>query len=135
MIKLIIAGGRDFNDFQLMDQEFLKNFGDLNNDGIIIISGEAQGADSLGEDIAYKYGLGVDPNPALWSDLSVPGAVIRKNKYGHFYNVVAGYQRNERMAEKATHLLAFFDGKSKGTADMLRVAKNHGLSIIRINYG
>ena len=49
--KVIIAGGRDFNDFDMLKSsvdKLLKNVDKSKND-IIIVSGKAKGADSLGE--------------------------------------------------------------------------------------
>ena len=52
--KVIIAGGRDFNDFDMLKSsvdKLLKNVDKSKND-IIIVSGKAKGADSLGEKYA-----------------------------------------------------------------------------------
>ena len=74
---------------------------------IIVISGCARGADSLGELYAktkgYATGKMEERHPADW------------NKNGKS----AGYIRNEQMAEVADALVAFWDGKSRGTANMI----------------
>jgi len=38
------------------------------------------------------------------------------------------------MAENATHLLAFWDGVSKGTEHMINIAKRMGLKTIIVKY-
>ena len=39
----------------------------------------------------------------------------------------ARYKRNEQMANYANALIAFWDGKSKGTKHMIKLAKSRGL--------
>ena len=93
-----------------------------------VLSGKAKGADELGETIAKAHHIPVYPYPADWKNIDVPGAIIRKNQYGT-YNMLAGHQRNEKMAKNADALIAIWDGKSKGTADMIKRAKRHDLKI------
>lgn len=48
----------------------------------------------------------------------------------------AGMIRNAKMAENATHLLAFWDGESSGTKNMIFEAKkrNLGVRVVRFDY-
>jgi len=46
----------------------------------------------------------------------------------------AGYKRNVEMAENADALIAFYDGKSKGTGHMIDIAKEKNLLIRIILY-
>jgi len=41
----------------------------------------------------------------------------------------AGFIRNAEMAEYADALIAFWDGRSKGTKHMIDLAKKHGLKV------
>lgn len=111
-MNLIIAGGRDFNNFDLLERE-VSSFICQHLDGyeITIISGKAKGADTLGIKYASKYGLKLKIFEADW------------NKYGKR----AGMIRNKEMAQNSDCLVAFWDGKSKGTANMIEEAKNKGL--------
>jgi len=52
------------------------------------------------------------------------------NKYGKS----AGYKRNEEMAKYADALIAFWDGKSKGTKHMIDLAKRYGLKVKVVIY-
>ncbi len=102
-MKVIIAGSRNFKDYDL-----LKEIVDIYKDRItMIISGCAQGADILGERYAVENKIPVWKFPADW------------NKYGKS----AGYKRNELMAEKGDMLFAFWNGKSKGTKHMIDIIK------------
>lgn len=111
MLKIIIAGSRDFNNYNLLKQKL--NFYIGEHKDIEIISGTARGTDSLGERYAIEKGFSLQRFPANWQ------------KYGKR----AGYLRNEEMAKYASHAIIFWDGKSKGTAHMIELCKKH-----KINY-
>ena len=114
MYKIIIAGGRDFNDYDLLEKEvsgFLKTL-DVDS-GLEIVSGGAKGVDAMGERFAQENDIAVKLFPADWS------------KYGRG----AGPKRNKQMAEYATHLIAFWNGESKGTKSMITLAKKNNLNV------
>ena len=46
-----------------------------------------------------------------------------------FYGKAAGEKRNIEMAKHANGLIAFWDGKSKGTKNMIEIAKKHNLRL------
>lgn len=126
-MKTIIAGTRTLTMFQLDE---LVTAIDLSGFKITeVVSGAAPGGDFLGEQYAMHLGLPVKKFPAAWDDLDAPGAVIRRNRHGEKYNVRAGVDRNLAMAEYAEALIALWDGKSTGTADMILQAHRHGLRV------
>ena len=102
--KLIIAGGRDFTDALRLEEEllYLAN-GELEHYAVSIITGMARGADKLAYEFAVRNNVVYYPFPADW------------DRYGKS----AGYRRNEEMANAAHGLLAFWDGKSRGTSHMI----------------
>lgn len=112
MFKVIIAGCRDLEDYELV-----KAYADFKlskiEDEIEIVSGTASGADALGERYAEEKGYRVKRFPADW------------NKCGRR----AGPLRNRQMAEYADALLAYWDGKSKGTENMIQEAQARGLKV------
>lgn len=117
-MKLIIAGGRKFRDFDKLINVcdyYLKN---KSTNNIEIISGGADGVDRLGEKYAEKRNIRVVLFPAKW------------NVYGR----KAGYLRNIEMAEYADALIAFWDGQSKGTKHMIDTAIKNGLDIRIFRY-
>lgn len=83
MYRLIIAGGRDFNDFTLAEKEIKEFLKGKRPSEIEVISGGAKGADSVGERFARKYKCKLTKMPAEWK------------KYG---NKSAGVIRNREMA-------------------------------------
>ena len=110
-MKVIIAGGRDFNDYELLKDKCDKI---LNSQiEITIVSGGANGADYLGEKYAKEREYELIIFPADW------------NKYGKS----AGPIRNTQMAENSDALIAFWDGKSKGTQHMINLAEKKGLMV------
>jgi hypothetical protein len=136
MIKLIVAGGRDFNDYEVAEPHILHLCESLaDSSDIVIVSGCASGADRIGELFADEYGIDVHPYPAKWKELNVPGAVIKSNRYGE-YNAKAGFDRNELMATNASHLIAFWNGnkKNSGTYSMIKLAEEYGLPTVIVNY-
>jgi hypothetical protein len=115
-MKVIIAGGREFNDYNMLCKQC--DFLLQSQKEIEIVSGTARGADQLGERYAKDRGYPIKQFPADWN----------KGKS-------AGYIRNEEMAKYADALIAFWDGKSKGTGHMINLAKQYNLNIKIYNYG
>lgn len=117
--KIIIAGGRDFIDYALLKSKvdaLLK--AKILTHKIVIVSGKARGADSLGERYAAEKGYEISTHPADWDA----------------YGKSAGYRRNAEMAQEADALIAFWDGKSRGTKHMIDLAEKHGLVIRTVIY-
>ena len=116
-MKVIIAGGRDFNDYNKLRK--VCNHMLSNQTDIEIVSGTANGADKLGENYANEKGYPIKQFPANWDLLG------RK----------AGYIRNEKMSEYADALIIFWDGESKGSKHMIDLAKSKNLKIKISYYG
>ncbi len=114
--KVIVAGGRKFSNYELLESKLDKILSNKTN--VEIVSGKANGADSLGEKYAKKRGFKVKEFPANWDD----------------YGNSAGPRRNIEMADYADGLVAFWDGMSKGTAHMIKVAREKGLKVSVIHY-
>jgi hypothetical protein len=142
-MRIIIAGGRDFDNYELLvnnavsivarlaGQNTEKKFTSTGFEYIVpvdkiyeIVSGCAKGADQLGEKFAKAFKFQLKQFPADW------------DKFGKS----AGYKRNEQMALYAKEdpnfgvLIAFWDGKSKGTKHMIDLAYKHGLKVFVVNY-
>ena len=116
-MKLIIAGSRSINNYDLIDKAI--KFCGIDIDKIEeIISGCAKGIDSLAIKWAENHNIPIKEFPADWSNITAEGAVVKENKYGK-YNVLAGLTRNKDMGDYADTLLAIWDGKSKGTENMI----------------
>ena len=115
MFKVIICGGREYSDFELLSKTCDYYLSHKINSGeeVIIISGCAKGADTLGERYAMSRGLKIMKFPADW------------NKYGK----KAGFIRNEEMAKEGNACIAFLSrkGENKGTRMMISLASVYNL--------
>lgn len=125
-LRVIIAGSRDFNDYELLKKSAIEIITKktMLPDLTRIISGGARGADTLGERFANEMGLEITRFIPDWDGLGKR----------------AGYVRNAEMAKFAVEddndgiLIAFWDGKSRGTKHMIDLAKRYGLEVHVVNF-
>ena len=117
MFKVIIAGGRDFSDYEFLKLTMDHLLSNITSE-IGIVCGMAKGADLLGKRYANEKGYKVFCFPADWSS----------------FGKSAGFVRNEEMAQNADALVAFWNGKSRGTQHMIKTAERYKLKIRVKNY-
>ena len=105
-MKLIIAGTRTFTDYDFLKRKLktLVNITDVKE----VVSGCCGGVDSLGEWWALENNIKIQKFPANW------------NKY----KKRAGPIRNKQMAQYGDALIVFWDGKSRGSNNMIEQMKN-----------
>jgi YspA, cpYpsA-related SLOG family len=118
MFKVIVAGGRDFNDYELLKRKMLYYLNNFDLSEVEIVSGTARGADRLGERFACEFGCKLKQFPANWKT----------------YGKQAGYLRNMEMAKYADACVCFWNGVSRGTKHMIGVAKKEGLKVRVVRY-
>lgn len=117
--RVIIAGTRSFNDYeQLRDSCNSLLSEKQRTHTVVIISGTARGADQMGERYAKERGFQLRRFPADWEQ----------------YGKSAGHIRNAKMADNADALIAFWDGESRGTKNMINNARRKGLAVRVIQY-
>lgn len=104
--RVAIVGSRDFSALGLV-----KDFINKLPKNTIVVSGGARGVDITAESMARKIGLEVQIYPAQWSTLG------RK----------AGYARNETIVANSDEVVAFYDGKSRGTRHTINLAIKAGI--------
>ena len=117
--KVIIAGSRSFNNYALLARACDKVLSEKRKTHkIVVFCGEAKGADTLGKVYAQKQGFSVASFPANWT------------KHGKS----AGIIRNAEMQEDADALIAFWDGKSPGTENMIGIMRKAGkpVQVVRV---
>ena len=108
MKRVIVCGGRDYDDrdrcFEVLNELFPDK-------AIEIVSGHAAGADSFGEAYANENGIKLTVFRPDWKQ----------------YGRAAGPIRNKAMLDYAVKetpvVVAFWDGKSKGTKNMIDLAE------------
>ncbi len=103
MAKIAVGGSRSFEDYELVKEVLDK----LLIEGDVILSGNAPGADRLGERYGSESGLKVKIIPSEWE------------KHG----LKATMMRNEVIVHTADLVIVFWDGESKGAKHMIDIAK------------
>lgn len=133
-MKAVIAGGRDFTDYDTVKQWCDHFFQNYSKPTITIVSGRCSigtptfttesgiivyGADGLGELYARENGMPVLPYPASWN----------------LFGKSAGSIRNRQMGIISDCVMVFWDGKSKGASNMIDIAREMNLKLRIIRYG
>ena len=119
MFSLAVIGSRSFKDYETLEYEvdriFKRKKLDKPDRNMCIISGGARGADTLAKRYAseHKKDVYYVEYPADWK----------------LHGKGAGYVRNAEIAKECHSVLAFWDGKSKGTKHTLSVAQSLGKTI------
>jgi len=109
-MKLAIVGSRTFDDsFSLVEwlHFFIVGYENLWEEKIEVISGGAKGADQMARKASLIAELKYTEFSADW------------DKHGKS----AGFIRNQQIIDACDMVLAFWDGKSKGTQDTINKAK------------
>lgn len=104
--RFLVCGSRRFNNYYIVYrylQQYLPK-------GAIIVSGGATGADTLAQ---------------IYGELNNHPVEVYQAKWDTF-GKSAGMRRNADMAANSDHCIAFWDGVSKGTADMIDRMKKRG---------
>ena len=113
-MKTIIAGSRCICDAEVLKAAIAES-------GFLItrvISGDARGVDKLGIEWAHENLVPVETFKPQW--VGPDGE----------YRPYAGNTRNRDMARVSEALIAVWDGRTKGTKDMIKQAQHFGLKVI-----
>lgn len=117
-LNVIVAGGRDFNNYQLLSDKLDHLLSSVDKKDVILIVGGAKGADTLGKQYAEDNGINYQVMNADWDT----------------HGKKAGVLRNIEMAKVANALVAFWDGESSGTKHMIEEARRKDLKVRVIYY-
>ena len=115
-----IVGSRSITDYTLFKEELEKVIvPDPKQD--MIVSGGADGVDSLAEQYARAHGIQPVILPALWDN----------------FGKAAGKIRNSNVVKVAHIIVAFWDQESPGTKDTIDKAEANGnlFEVIRLRPG
>lgn len=115
-MKVIITGGKDFNDYPLLKlkcNELLKNYSDIE-----IVSTGDDGASKLGELYAKDFGHSLKRFPINSS----------------FYTKAAETDRTKQLVEYSDMLIAFWDERSRETKNIIDVSNSESLPTTIIYY-
>jgi hypothetical protein len=117
-MRVLVCGSRNWANIELIRETLVKECLDDKEFGphdCTVIDGCAHGADALGYTCAMELGCNTHRFPADW------------NKYGK----AAGMIRNKQMLVegKPDLVLAFWDGVSRGTKNMIELAQKAGVPV------
>lgn len=113
--RVIVTGSRHWRDRAKIASRLFE----LPPDSTIVVGYNPEkdtpkGVDRIAYQEAQKLGLKLEPHPALWEQ----------------HGKGAGFVRNKEMAELGAQLcLAFWDGLSTGTFDMMGQAVKRGIPV------
>lgn len=113
--RILICGGRDFDDFNYMGKVLDRCKPFFLHD-MVVIHGGASGADTLA---------------GMWAEANgIPQIVIKA--YWGYYKKKAGPIRNRWMLKYAMPDLVIAFPGGAGTADMMRIAKESGIDVYEV---
>lgn len=111
-MKIAIVGSRSFQDYKLLIRT-------MNNyTPTAIVSGGAKGTDTLAERYAREIGVNCIVFKPNWKQ----------------YGRAAGPVRNKQIVEAADLIIAFWDGKSRGTFSTISLARKAGKPVNAIRF-
>jgi len=125
-MRLLICGGRTFSDMMRLHMGILQVCDMMGRRLSVVIHGDAPGADRLAQAWCEFNGVPSERYPADWSNITVPGAVLRFGRHG-MYNARAGIDRNQRMLDEARPDAYLAMPGGTGTADMVHRCRQAGL--------
>lgn len=115
-MKILVTGGRDFNDYETVAAA-LRRYINPGDDDSIVIHGGATGADRCARNWCEANGVHHASVPALWD----------------WWGKSAGPRRNRAMAyHLSPELVLAFPG-GKGTEDMVKQAQKFGYDVMRVS--
>lgn len=119
-MRVIVCGSRRWHDRRAIERRLYDLAIAANGEEITIVHGGAQGADRIAEQEAQKAGLLIEKHPAQWGSLGKRAGLIR----------------NAHMASLGADLcIAFWDGRSTGTAHMMEEARKREIPVEVIQKG
>lgn len=112
MMKVGVVGSRSFNDYKLLHDT-------LSNYSIgTIVSGGAKGADSLAKRYAEENNIPIVEFLPDYKNFKRRAPILR----------------NRSIVENSTIIIAFWDGKSKGTEYTINLAKSLNIPAVVVNF-
>jgi hypothetical protein len=110
-MRLAVVGSRSFSSYQTLEW----NLNPYLNTCLHLVSGGAEGADSLAQEYAKRKGLGITVYYPAWQQ-----------------GMSAGFICNQKIIDDCDMMIAFWDGESKGTEHSIKTMELTGKGLIVI---
>ena len=126
-MKIAVVGSRNFTDKHFIHITLPDYFSSPSREDVLI-SGGAKGVDTIAEEFIDSW---KNANINIYGQSPDKFKITKKifkpdwNKYGKS----AGFIRNELIIKEADHIIAFWDGQSKGTKHSIDLAIKAGKPI------
>lgn len=119
MTKVAIVGSRSYQSSKQLTAACRREIAiEVATRGYVeIVSGGADGPDTWGAEAAERYDLPLKVFPAEWAT----------------YGRSAGFKRNQQIVDYCDEIVAFWDGKSKGTLDTITKGVRAGKKVTICN--
>jgi hypothetical protein len=114
-VRVLVCGGRAYKNRKRV-YRLLKNLHEIFGDELVVIHGNASGADTLADDFCRENHIKVDVYPAKWDE----------------YGKKAGVLRNQQMlVDGDPNCVIAFPGGT-GTAHMCKIARKSGMPVLEV---
>ncbi len=122
-MKIAVVGSRGFTDKVFINSILKYQFNHQRGD--TLVSGGANGVDSIAEEVINDWkNLHVKTYDGKEEDFKIDTKIFLPN--WNRYGKRAGFLRNELIIDEADKVIAFWDGKSKGTKHSIDLAIKAG---------
>lgn len=123
-MRVLVCGGREFDDWALLNKTLLEVYVMNQMESMVIIEGEAKGADFL----ARVWAKWKDSQCREEGTITSEPYLADWKKYGY----KAGSIRNQQMLDEGKpDIVVAFPGGG-GTADMIKRAKKAGVEVMEV---
>ena len=117
-VKIAVVGSRGFEDYDFFRAKLEYLIKDLGEEIDYVSGGCKSGADALIKKYCLENQYEIIEHLPNWE----------------LYGKRAGFIRNQLIIDDATHLIAFWDGKSRGTLSSIKMAEKKEIPIKIIKY-
>lgn len=123
-VTILVAGGRDFCDYEYMEKELDKLLRKYVEDGckIKIIEGEAEGAEKLAKIYGTTHNFEILPFSSRWDVYKFKALSVRNSEMLHALT--------DNEDDKLAAL--FWDGKSDGTFNILKMLRQYDSILLNV---
>lgn len=112
-IRVIVCGDREYSDYEVFKSQLSQVLAEYEN--VTLVSGHAKGVDTMAERYALEKNIPIKVFPAEWK------------KYGKSAGPIRNATMLKYALEQTAIVVAFWNGSSRGTGNMLKQAKGAGV--------